>query len=204
MNEIKYILEQIRKTRTVVLIIILLGFILFYYKSLFTEVVITKVKRVDEVKKDITNNVLIQQMLNDLMCEYNADRAYIFQFSNNIMYYDGTHRNHTSMSFEVCNNGVSYESRNLQKLPVSLFPLFLQQIMLDKCKYSDINKLQETSTRLSLKKQGIKSLCVAPYFKDGYFVAYIGVDYVKEHNDLDFDYKEFKQKTNEIGAILCE
>lgn len=204
MNEIKYILEQIRKTRTVVLIIILLGFILFYYKSLFTEVVITKVKKVDEVKKDITNNVLIQQMLNDLMCEYNADRAYVFQFSNNVMYYDGTHRNHTSMSFEVCNNGVSYESRNLQKLPVSLFPLFLQQVMLDKCKYSDINKLQETSTRLALKKQGIKSLCVAPYFKDGYFVAYIGVDYVKEHNDLDFDYKEFKQKTNEIGAILCE
>ena len=204
MNEIKYILEQIRKTKITVLIIILLGFILFYYKSLVTTVVTKKIEKVDEVKRDITNNVLIQQMLNDLMCQYNADRAYVFQFSNNVIYYDGTHRNHTSMSFEVCNNGVSYESRNLQKLPVSLFPLFLQQVMLDKCKYPDINKLQETSTRLALKKQGIKSLCVAPYFKDGYFVAYIGVDYVKEHNDLDFDYKEFKQKTNEIGSILCE
>jgi hypothetical protein len=203
MNEVKYILEQIRKTKTIVLIIILLAFILFYYKSLVTEVVITKVKR-DEVKADINNNVLIQQMLNELMLKYNADRAYVFQFSNNVMYYDGTHRNHTSMSFEVCGNGVSYESRNLQKLPVSLFPLFLQEVMLDKCKYTDINKLQETSTRLALKKQGIKSLCVAPYFKDGYFVAYIGIDYVKEHNKLDFDYKDFKQKTNEIGSVLCE
>jgi hypothetical protein len=190
MNEVKYILEQIRKTKTIVLIIILLAFILFYYKSLVTEVVITKVKR-DEVKADINNNVLIQQMLNELMLKYNADRAYVFQFSNNVMYYDGTHRNHTSMSFEVCGNGVS-------------FPLFLQEVMLDKCKYTDINKLQETSTRLALKKQGIKSLCVAPYFKDGYFVAYIGIDYVKEHNKLDFDYKDFKQKTNEIGSVLCE
>lgn len=204
MNEIKYILEQIRKTKITVLIIILLGFILFYYKSLVTTVVTKKIEKVDEVKRDITNNVLIQQMLNDLMCQYNADRAYVFQFSNNVIYYDGTHRNHTSMSFEVCNNGVSYESRNLQKLPVSLFPLFLQEVMLDKCKYTDINKLQETSTRLALKKQGVKSLCVAPYFKNGYFVAYIGVDYVKEYNELDFDYKEFKQKTNEIGSILCE
>lgn len=203
MNEVKYILEQIRKTKTTVLIIILLAFILFYYKSLVTEVVITKVKR-DEVKADINNNVLIQQMLNELMLKYNADRAYVFQFSNNVMYYDGTHRNHTSMSFEVCANGVSYESRNLQKLPVSLFPLFLQEVMLDKCKYTDIDKMQETSTRLALRKQGIKSLCVAPYFKDGYFVAYIGVDYVKESNNLDFDYKDFKQKTNEIGSVLCE
>ena len=91
MNEIKYIIEQIRKTKTIVLIIILLGLILFYYKSLVTQVVITKIDKVDEVKKDINNNVLIQQMLNDLMCEYNADRAYVFQFSNNVMYYDGTH-----------------------------------------------------------------------------------------------------------------
>jgi hypothetical protein len=155
MNEVKYILEQIRKTKTTVLIIILLAFILFYYKSLVTQVVVKKIETVDEVKKDINNNVLIQQMLNELMFQYGADRAYVFQFSNNVMYYDGTHRNHTSMSFEVCGNGVSYESRNLQKLPVSLFPLFLQEVMLDKCKYTDINKLQETSTRLALKKQGI-------------------------------------------------
>ena len=204
MNEIKYILEQLRKTKVIVLLILLVAFVLFYYKPLVTEVVITKIDKVDEVKKDINNNVLIQQMLNDLLIKYNADRAYVFQFSNNVMYYDGTHRNHTSMSFEVCANGVSYESRNLQKLPVSLFPLFLQEVMLDKCKYVDIDRMQETSTRLALRKQGIKSLCVAPYFKDGYFVAYIGVDYVKECNNLDFDYKDFKQKTNEIGAVLCE
>ena len=55
MNEVKYILEQIRKTKTIVLIIILLAFILFYYKSLVTQVVISKVKPVDEVKKDINN-----------------------------------------------------------------------------------------------------------------------------------------------------
>ncbi len=100
-------------------------------------------------------------MLNDLMSKYNADRAYIFQFSNNVYYYDGTHRNHTSMSFEVCASGVSYESINLQKLPVSLFPIFLQEVMLDKCKYEDIDSMQETSTRIALTKQGIDNAPLA-------------------------------------------
>jgi hypothetical protein len=204
MNEIKSILEVIRRMKTTVILILFVVFILFYYKPLITEVVTIKVKKPDEVKKDINNNVLIQQMLNDLLLKYKADRCYVFQFSNNVMYYDGTHRNHTSMSFEVCANGVSYESKNLQKLPVSLFPVFLQEVMLDNCKYTDIDKMQETSTKIALKKQGIKSLIVAPYFKDGYFVAYIGLDFVKEHNKLKFDYKEFKDKTNEIGRILCE
>ncbi len=204
MNEIKSILEVIRRMKTTVILILFVVFVLFYYKPLITEVVTIKVKKPDEVKKDINGNVLIQQMLNELMLKYKADRAYIFQFSNNVMYYDQTHRNHTSMSFEVCANGVSYESRELQKLPVSLFPIFLQDVMLDKCKYTDVDCMKETSTKISLKKQGIKSLIVAPYFKDGYFVAYIGLDFVKEYNDLKFNYKEFKDKTNEIGNILTQ
>jgi hypothetical protein len=204
MNEVKNILEQLRKAKTILLILLFISFILFYYKPLITELVTIKVKKPDEVKKDINGNVLIQEMLNDLMLKYKADRAYIFQFSNNVIYYDGSHRNHTSMSFEVCSNGVAYESQNLQKLPVSLYPIFLQEVMLDKCIYKDINCMQETSTRISLTKQGIKSLIVAPYFKDGYFVAYIGLDYVKDYNDLDFDYNQFKREINEIGKILTQ
>lgn len=203
MNELRNILEQLRKTRVLIVLILFCAFIAYLYKSLITEVVIEKINK-DEVKKDINNNVLIQQMLNDLMLKYKADRAYIFRFSNSIVYYDGRHRNHTSMAFEVCGNGISCEAQGLQNLPVSLFPVFLQEVMLDKCIYTDIDELQEVSTRISLKKQGIKSLMVAPYFKDGQFVAYIGLDYVKEYNKLDFDYDKFKSRTNEIGRVLTQ
>ena len=203
MENIKSILSELRKMKNIALILLFVGLVLFSYKPLITKVVEKKIEK-DPVKEDINNNIIIQQMLNDLMIKYGADRAYIFQFSNNVMYYDGTHRNHTSMSFEVCSNGVSYESQNLQKLPVSLFPVFLQEIMLDKCRYTDIDSLRETSTRISLKKQGIKSVVIAPYFKEGHFVAYIGLDYVKQNNFLDFNYYDFKSKTNEIGNILCQ
>jgi len=202
MNEIKYILEQIRKTKTIVLIIILLAFILFYYKSLVTQVVVTKIESVDEVKEDINNNVFIQQMLNELMLKYNADRAYIFQFHNSIKYYDGTHRNKQSMTFEVCEKGISSEAQNLQNIPVSLYPLFLQQIMLEKMNYCDVNDIKEQTTRFELIRQGVESICIAPYFKSGNFVAYIGVDYVKGQKCNEVDFKEFKSFTNEIGNLL--
>ena len=202
MQEIKNILEQLRKMKLEVIIILLITFILFYYKALITEVVENKVSNVDEVKKDINNNVLIQQMLNELMLKYKADRAYIFQFHNTIKYYDGSHRNHQSMTFEVCSNGISAEAQGLQNLAVSLFPVFLQEVLLERMQYNDINDIREQTTRISLRKQGIKSIFIAPYFKDGKFVAYIGLDFVKKEYQGEFNYHEFKSLTNEIGTIL--
>jgi hypothetical protein len=202
MNNIKSILSELRKMKNIALILLFVGLVLFYYKSLITQVVERKIN--DPVKEDINNNVLIHQMLNNLMMKYKADRGYIFQFSNSIMYYDNTHRNHTNMSFEVCAYGISYEGPNLQNLPVSLFPNFLQEVMLDRMIYSDIKDIKETSTYIALNRQGIKSVYIAPYFKDGKFVAYIGLDFVRSNNNCNFDYKEFKNLTNEIGNILVQ
>ena len=201
MNEIKSILEVIRRMKTTVILILFVVFVLFYYKSLITEVVESKVKK-DEIKHDIKNSILIHQMLNDLMLKYKADRGYIFRFHNGIMYYDGTHKNHQSLAYEVCNRGISSEAMQLQNLPTSLFPRFLQEIMLNKMCYRDINDIKENATRIALHEQGIKSLVACPVFKDGKFTAYIGLDFVKDSLSEDFNYHEFKNQTDEIGNIL--
>lgn len=203
MNQIKSILAELSKMKNIALILLFVGLVLYSYQPLISEVVKKKIEK-DPVKEDINNNVIINQLLNDLMLKYGADRGYIFQFSNTIRFYDGTHKNHTNMTFEVCDNGISYEGSNLQNLPVSLFPNFLQLVMLDRMTYSDINEIKEEATKLTLKKQGIKSVYIAPYFKDGKFVAYVGLDFVKNNSNCEFDYKEFKSLTNEIGRILCE
>lgn len=202
MNEVNKILAQLKTMKSFVLILLFLAFILFYYKSLITEVVEKKVNK-DEIKHDINNNVLIQKMLNDLMMKYNADRGYVFRFHNGITFYDGKHKNHQSMSHEVCNRGVSSEAMQLQNLPTSLFPVFLQEIMLNRMIYSDINDIKENATRIALHEQGIKSIVVAPVFKDGQFTAYIGLDFVKDTLG-EFNYKEFKEQTDEIGFVLTQ
>jgi len=205
MEQIKLILAELRKTRTIVLLILLIAFILYYYKSLVTEVVETKMKyKKTEISfnKSINNNVLIQQMLNDLMIEFKADRAYIFQFHNTIKYYDGSHKNHMSNSFEVCSKGVSPESYWLQNIPVSLYPVFLQDIMLKKMCYSKVEEIEEETTRLTLLNQGIKGIVIAPYFSDGQFIAFIGCDYVKTEMDSTISFHQFEKFTNQIGKIL--
>lgn len=201
MNEIKSILEVIRRMKTTVILILFVVFVLFYYKPLITEVVESKVKK-DEIKHDIKNSILIHQMLNDLMLRYKADRGYIFRFHNGIMFFDGKHKNHQSLAYEVCNRGISSEAMQLQNLPTSLFPRFLQEIMLNKMCYSDINDIKENATRIALHEQGIKSLVACPVFKDGKFTAYIGLDFVKDSLSEDFNYHEFKNQTDEIGNIL--
>ena len=178
-----------------------MGLVLFYYKSLITKVVEKKIDS-DPVKEDINNNVLIQQMLNNLMLKYGADRGYIFQFHNTIKYYDGSHRNHQSMTFEVCSNGISKEAMQLQNVAVSLFPVFLQEVLLERMNYKDINDIKEETTKINLKNQGIKSIYIAPYFKNGNFVAYIGIDFVKKANEVEINKQEFKSITNEIGNTL--
>ncbi|CAB4153418.1 hypothetical protein UFOVP622_33 [uncultured Caudovirales phage] len=200
MENIKSILAELRKMKNIALILIFVGLVLFSYKPLITKVVEKKIN--DPVKEDINNNVLIQQMLNNLMIKYGADRGYIFQFHNTIKYYDGSHRNHQSMTFEVCSNGISREAQYLQNLAVSLYPVFLQDVLLDRMNYNNIDEIKEEATKINLKNQGIKSIYITPYFKNGKFVAYIGIDFVKKENETQINKQEFKSITNEIGNTL--
>lgn len=201
MNNIKSILTELRKMKNIALILLFLGLVLYSYQPLITKVVEKKIEK-DPVKEDINNNVLIQQMLNNLMVKYGADRGYIFQFHNTIKYYDGTHRNHQSMTFEVCSNGISREAQYLQNIAVSLYPIFLQEVLLERMNYKDIEDIKEESTKIGLKNQGIKSIYIAPYFKNGNFVAYIGIDFVKKANEIEINKQEFKAIANEIGNTL--
>ena len=201
MNNIKSILTELRKMKSIALILLFVGLVLYSYQPLISEVVKKEIDS-DPVKEDINNNVLIQQMLNNLMLKYKAARGYIFQFHNTIKYYDGSHRNHQSMTFEVCSNGVSREAQYLQNLAVSLYPVFLQDVLLDRMNYNNIDEIKEEATKINLKNQGIKSIYITPYFKNGKFVAYIGIDFVKKANEIEINKREFKEITNEIGNTL--
>jgi hypothetical protein len=64
--------------------------------------------------------------------------------------------------------------------------------------------MEETTTRIELKNQGVKSLYIAPYFKDNQFVAYIGLDYVKDTMKTNINYLQFQGYTNQIGNLLTE
>ena len=92
------ILKAINKLRFGIIIILFITILIYWFKSDISNKLAS-----EKINKDITNNVLINKMLYDLLVKYNADRAYIFQFHNTIKFYDGTHKNHQSCTFEVVN-----------------------------------------------------------------------------------------------------
>jgi len=140
----------------------------------------------EDVPQRIDRDVIVNELLEDLMFMSGADRAYIFRFHNGQNYFDGTHKLRMSCEYEVVSMGIESQAQNLKDIPTSLYPKFISEVIEGKMFYEDIELIEDLTTRVALKRQGIKSIAAAPYFdKQGNLIAIIGVDYVGRKADRD-------------------
>ena len=138
----------------------------------------------EDVPQRIDRDVIVNELLEDLMFMSGADRAYIFRFHNGQNYFDGSHKLRMSCEYEVVSMGIESQARNLKDIPTSLYPKFISEVIEGKMFYEDIELIEDLTTRVALKRQGIKSIAAAPYFdKQGNLIAIIGVDYVGRKAD---------------------
>ena len=143
-------------------------------------------KLFESVPSRIDRDVIVNELLNDLMYMSGADRAYIFRFHNGQNYFDGSHKLRMSCEYEVVGVGIEPQARNLMDLSTSLYPNFISSVIDGEMFYEDIDSIDDLTTRVTLKAQGVKSIAVAPYFdKSGNLIAMIGVDYVGRKADKD-------------------
>jgi hypothetical protein len=160
----------------------------------------------DRVTDVLDVDVLINSSLNNLMNEYEADRAYIFIFHNGVTYYSGGHKNKMSCDYEVTNLGISSTANDLQDIPVTLYPDFVLGCINDLMYYPTIDSLKEGRLKKTLQVQGIKGIAVAPYYRDDKLVCLIGVDFIKNFGSISrYDFtkiKCFKDKVNGIGELI--
>ena len=112
------------------------------------------------------------------VCSFsNADRAYLFQFSE-----DGTTMNNTH---EWCAEGISRQRDALQNVPVESFPWWQEQIMTKE--YVHIPDVDELPPEASAEyaedsRQEIKSLlCVPVRRRDGRVIGFFGFDSVRRN-----------------------
>jgi hypothetical protein len=165
----------------------------------------------DRVVNQLDGNLLVNTSLQTLMNETDADRAYVFRFHNGDAYYNGTHKNKFSCDYEVVKLGVERQAQRLQNIPVTLYPEFISQVIDNEMYYTDIDKIESIVLKSALKEQGIKSIAVAPYFRNGHLFAMIGVDYLTNTSDksiIDFNENSqnkinwFTNTVNQIGNLL--
>lgn len=124
-----------------------------------------------QTEKDAVNKIL-----NRLLQELEADRAYIFEF-------DELH--HTSSNtYEICSAEVTPEIDNLQNVPNEIIPWLYSRMQEDKLLITeDLRTTQgliAEAERKILLDQGIISMLVAPLHVNNKLWGYVGVDYVRE------------------------
>ncbi len=129
---------------------------------------------VKEDKLDLT----IDGMLEEVGEFVDADRVYLFQFSDDGETMDNTH--------EWCNEGIEPEKENLQNLPSDIFPWWIEKLRDHENilipLVSELPPRAEEEKKI-LESQGIQSVLVVPVYKGNRLLGFVGFDQVKKQRD---------------------
>lgn len=104
-----------------------------------------------------------------------ADRSYIFEFSENF--------NYASNTYEWCNDGISQQINDLQNIQTELFPDIMDKLKkLEYVVIESVTDLPETwkSEREIFEPQEIMSLVMIPMVVDNNLIGFVGLDSIKE------------------------
>lgn len=140
----------------------------------------------------------INNILKDILTQFNASRAYIFEYN--------FERQDQTCTYEVLAQGVSAEKDNLQCFPISDTPWWSLQLQT----YTPIVlfSLDELppeaySEKEILGKQGIKSIMVVPMITKDQVGGYLGVDITNEHHSwTNEDYQWLATMSNIISICI--
>jgi len=88
----------------------------------------------------------INDMLYEATIKYSADRAFICQFHNGQVFAAGNQMWKSSMTYERCSPGTSFEAKNNQEIKVETIWSFLQNLFTEKIDEKGIYISSKTST----------------------------------------------------------
>ena len=207
-KDLANLIHYLKGVKPYTLTFLLIALTIYLFRDNIGHLIDTRLLNKDRVVNQLEGNLLVSNSLRELLKETDSDRAYIFRFHNGDAYYNGTHKNKFSCDYEVVKSGVSRQAQNLQNIPVTLYPEFISKVIENELYYSDIDAIENIVLKTSLKSQGVVSIGVAPYFRNGHLFAMIGVDYIRETDTTNFDANpecnkiEFMKRVKYIGDLL--
>jgi hypothetical protein len=214
-KKLKEVLNVLNNSKTSVIIMMFFFYVTYVFNNEIKYAIRTfnysHFSKKDIVMKGISNDLIINEALEELLDSTASDRAYIFRFHNGVNYYTGTHKGRMSCDYEVVSKGTSKEANNLQNLSATLYSDFIIDVLLYDMIHTDVEEIDNLRTRETLRIQGIKALSVMPYYRDGYLLALIGIDYIRDVSEEDkHDFKinrlervkSFKERVKQIGDLL--
>ena len=165
-------------------------------------------KKPDMVKETLHVSELINQKIEHIKDEFNADRVWVTQFHNGGNFYPtGKSMAKFSVMYETVNTGVSSVQNNFSNIPVNLFSKsinhLLQNDVIEIHDYKD-----ETIATYGLKYVAEESGCKSGYLFaiktiDDKFIGTLGLDYTKRKTKLDMEsINHLMVYATSIGGVL--
>ena len=119
-----------------------------------------------------------------------ADRAYVFEY-----HFD---TGLTTNTLEWCAKGISPQKDNLQQVPLSMVPEWVNQHVNGKAMYiENVDELEESGLKKVLEVQSIKSLLAVPMMKGKECIGFVGFDSVN-------NYHSYTQKEKKLLYLFSQ
>ncbi len=173
--------------------------------------VMTDVTELNKVRKELANKLKFEQILleqtfslfdagedeiNDIIDRIlekigvfsGADRTYVFRYTEDLSIMNNTN--------EWCAEGVSPEKDNLKNLPTDIFPEWMKTMFRgEEINVPEVDKLPDSwkTEREILQAQSIKSVVIIPIFSGESHMGFMGFDYTREGEQLDFQSRTLLQ-----------
>jgi hypothetical protein len=158
-------------------------------------------------KDQIENATCINNLLDKILFDLNADRVYIFQYHNGGSNVAGIPFARCSNTHERCEIGITPNISMYQNLPLAMYG-FRHDLVARKMTLTidDLEIIKDTdkSSYNLMRSQGIKSLYLTGMFAlDGTPLGFIGVDYERDYKTLSKEQvEEFEIAAQKISGCL--
>lgn len=165
-------------------------------------------KKEDPFTESLRVNQMINEKLDDVKKEYQADRIWMLQFHNGGHFYPtGKSIQKFSMVYELLNPSVVPCQTQFQNIPVSLFSTAINHLV--EGNTIQIPNTSENESRFEgitsvVVGAGVESTYLFPIFNiKGDFVGIVGLDYVEDPILLSQEkIKSISLETSTIGGVL--
>jgi hypothetical protein len=178
--------------------------VILYIKNLMDK----RKKKPDMVKDTLRVSELINQKIEHIRDEFNADRVWVTQFHNGGNFYPtGKSMAKFSIMYETVNHGVPSVQGNFHNIPVNLFSRSINQLL-----QNDVIEIADYKDE-TIATYGLKYIAEDTGCKSGYlfaiktiddkFIGSLGVEYVKRKTKLDIEsINHLQVHASQIGGVL--
>jgi hypothetical protein len=165
-------------------------------------------KKPDMVKETLHVAELVNNKIEHIKEEFNADRVWVTQFHNGGNFYPtGKSMAKFSIMYETVNSGVSSVQANFSNIPVNLFSKSINELL-----NNDVIEIADFKDE-TIATHGLKYIAEDTGCKSGYlfaiktiddkFIGTLGLDYTKRKTRLDIEsINHLMVHASSLGGVL--